>query len=148
MINCDPAPATAVEVLNEAEYIQHLEQQRQFAEHDRSARAWALDIIRKYEAGFTPNLLPTTNLLPFDAILASKVIIKLLQLSLAEDARCHGGESRSPYLRRENRAIAQECGNLLYQMGGTTLMSTVIYELIPAFDQSNLSSAWQGIGSW
>jgi hypothetical protein len=118
-------------------------------QRDSAARVRASDVLNRYQSGFTPNLLPNASLMAFDAILASKVIVKLLYLSLAEDAQCLAGEQRSAYQRVGHDAIAspttvvKSSGQLLYQLGGASLMETIIRDWIPALDQNSLRSAWQ-----
>lgn len=137
-----------VEVISDEDYQQTLEQQQHRAELDRKARERARQILQRYENGFTPNLIQDIRLSAFDTLMASRVIMQLLRLSLAEDQCCAVGEARLTYLRGGNRAIAQHCGQILYQLGGTRLMDRVLVRLIPPFDQENLNQAWQGIGRW
>lgn len=117
-------------------------------QRDYAARVRASHVLKRYQSGFTPNLLPHADLMAFDAVLASKVIVKLLYLSLAEDARCIAGEQRLAYQRLGNdgiasHAVAQSSGKLLYQLGGGSLMETIIIDWIPELDQSSLRAAWQ-----
>ncbi|NJK41991.1 MAG: hypothetical protein HC934_12945 [Acaryochloridaceae cyanobacterium SU_2_1] len=137
-----------VEVVSDREYQQTLAQHRQTAEQDKRARSRAQQILQRYENGFTPNLVQDIRLSAFDSLTVSRAILQLLRLSLAEDHNCAVGEQRFTYLREPNRAIAQRCGQILYHLGGIRLMHHVIDRLIPAFDQANLSQAWQGIGNW
>lgn len=143
----EPEPIAA-EVVSDTEYQQVLDQQRQIAEEDKIAREQARKILQRYEEGFTPNLIQDSRLSAFDSLTASRVILQLLRLSLGEDQDCAVGEPRLTYLRGRNLAIAQQCGQVLYQLGGTRLMDKIIKRLIPAFDRENLSQAWQGIGAW
>lgn len=121
----------------------------QLLQRDYAARARASKVLKRYQSGSVPNLLPDAGLMAFDAILASKVILKLLYLSLAEDARCPAGEQRSAYQQAENDAIAsktrvaQSSGQLLYQLGGVALLENIIENWIPELDQHSLRSAWQ-----
>ncbi len=135
-----------IEVLSEDDYQHSLEWQNYRTQQDQQARARARKILQSCENGFTPNLIEDSRLSAFDTLTASRMIIKLLQLSLAEDQRCALGESRLTYLRGEGFAIAKQCGHMLYQLGGTRLMNRVMEGSIPAFDQDNLKQAWQGIG--
>jgi hypothetical protein len=116
-------------------------------QRDYAARVRASDVLRRYQSGFTPNLLPNAGLMAFDAILASKVIVKLLYLSLAEDAQCLASEQRAAYQRVDaiasSATVVKSSGQLLYQLGGTSLMETIIQNWIPALDQNSLRSAWQ-----
>jgi hypothetical protein len=137
-----------VEVVSDSEYQQTLAQHQQTAEQDQRARSQAHQILQRYENGFTPNLIQDIRLSVFDSLTVSRAILQLLRLSLAEDAHCALGEQRFTYLREPNRAIAQRCGQILYHLGGIGLMHHVLDRLIPAFDQANLSQAWQGIGNW
>ncbi len=144
----DPIPAgeyahrVEVEVLSDTKLATVGEQHY---EHDYAARIRARDVLQRYQSGFTPNLLPNTGQMPFDTMLASKMIIKLLYLSLAEDALCLANEPRSAYQRVENEAeaTAKSCGNLLYQLGGTALLIHIIQIWIPALDQDSLCLAWR-----
>ena len=135
-----------IEVLSEDDYQQSLERQNYRTQQDQQARARAHKILQSCENGFTPNLIEESRLSAFDALTASRMIVKLLRLSLAEDQRCALGELRLTYLRGEGFAIAKQCGHILYQLGGTRLMNRVMAGSIPAFDQENLKQAWQGIG--
>lgn len=137
-----------IEVVTDEDYQQTLEQQQHQAELDKKARERAQQILQRYENGFTPNLIQDSRLSAFDTLTASRVIMQLLRLSLAEDQYCALGEARLTYLRGGDRAIAQHCGQILYQLGGTRLMDRVLVRLIPPFDQENLNQAWQGIGRW
>ncbi|MEO0374830.1 MAG: hypothetical protein AAF329_09445 [Cyanobacteria bacterium P01_A01_bin.17] len=134
----------AIAILGDEHSSSSGEQQRDYAARVRASR-----VLKRYQSGFTPNLLPHAGLMAFDAIFASKVILKLLYLSLAEDARCSAGEERSAYQQAENDAIssktrvAQSSGQLLYQLGGVSLLETIIQDWIPELDQSSLRSAWQ-----
>ncbi|PZD72489.1 hypothetical protein C1752_03685 [Acaryochloris thomasi RCC1774] len=134
----------AVEILGDDHSSSPGEQQRDYVARVRASR-----VLKRYQSGFTPNLLPHADLMAFDAIFASKVILKLLYLSLAEDARCSVGEQRSAYQQAENDAIAsktrvaQSSGKLLYQLGGTSLLETIIEDWIPELDQRSLRAAWQ-----
>lgn len=144
----DPANApetVEIEVISDEDYQQTLEEQQQRAELDQKARERARQILQRYENGFTPNLIQDIRLSAFDTLTASRTILQLLQLSLAEDERCAVGEDRMTYLRGRNYAIAQRCGQILHQLGGNRLMNHVITQLIPVFDQDNLHQAWQSI---
>lgn len=137
-----------IEVITDEDYQQSLEQQRHIAEQDKKARERARQILQRYDNGFTPNLIQDIRLSAFDSLTASRAIMQLLRLSLAEDDYCAVGEPRLTYTRGRNGAIAQQCGQVFYQLGGTRLMERVLTRLIPPFDQDNLNQAWQGIGPW
>jgi hypothetical protein len=111
---------------------------------DYAARLRAHRVLKRYQSGFTPNLLPHTDLIAMDAILASKAIIKLLYLSLSEDIHCTVGEQRSAYRRSEHSiTVARSSGKLLYQLGGTALLVEIIQAWIPELDRADLRLAWQ-----
>ncbi len=145
----DPdAVSVEIEVISDDDYQQTLEQQRHLAEQDKKARERARQILQRYDNGFTPNLIQDIRLSAFDSLTASRAIMQLLRLSLAEDEYCAVGELRLTYTRGRNFAIAQQCGQILYQLGGIHLMEQILTRLIPPFDQDNLNQAWQGIGTW
>lgn len=142
------AVSVEIEVITDDDYQQTLEQQKHLAEQDRKAREQARQILQRYDNGFTPNLIQDIRLSAFDSLMVSRAIMQLLRLSLAEDEDCAVGEPRLTYTRKRNGAIAQQCGQILYQLGGIRLMKYVLTRLIPPFDQDNLSQAWQGIDTW
>ena len=142
------AVSVETEIITDDAYQQSLEQQQHLAEQDRKARAQARQILQRYDQGFTPNLIQDIRLSTFDSLTASRAIMQLLRLSLAEDEYGAVGEPRQTYTRGRNGAIAQQCGHILYQLGGLQLMERVVTRLIPPFDQENLHQAWQGIGHW
>lgn len=107
------------------------EDQRQ--QRDHAARVRARDVLKRYQSGSILNLLPGAGVTAFDDILVSKVIVKLLYLSLADDAQ---------YPASRYDAIAQSCGQMLHQLGGTPLMERVIQTWIPPFDQDDLRQIW------
>lgn len=135
------------EVITDDDYQQSLAQQKHLAEQDRKAREQARQILQRYDQGFTPNLIQDIRLSAFDSLTASRAIMQLLRLSLAEDEYGAVGEPRMTYTRGRNVAISQQCGQILYQLGGLKLMDHVLTRLIPPFDQDNLNQAWQGIGT-
>lgn len=96
-----------------------------------------------------PNLIQTKRMLPYDGILASKAVLKLLELSLAEDRHCPPGASeRQAFSSPQTYEAARHCGKKLNFIGGEELMALVLQTWIPAFDQPNLSETWSGIGNW
>lgn len=137
-----------IDVVTDEDYQQTLAQQQHWAAQDRKAREQARQILQRYDQGFTPNLIQDIRLSAFDALTASRAIMQLLRLSLAEDECCAVGEPRLTYRRGRNFAIAQHCGQILYQLGGLRLMTIVLTRLVPPFDQDSLNQAWRGIGSW
>ncbi|WP_249369499.1 hypothetical protein [Acaryochloris marina] len=144
----DPdAVSVETEVITDDDYQQTLEQQKHLAAQDQKARAQARQILQRYDQGFTPNLIQDIRLSAFDSLTASRAIMQLLRLSLAADEYGAVGEPRLTYTRGRNVAIAQQCGHILYQLGGLRLMERVVTRLIPPFDQENLHQAWQGIGA-
>ncbi|WP_299489428.1 hypothetical protein [Acaryochloris sp. IP29b_bin.137] len=134
-----------IEVITDDDYQQTLAEQEHLAEQDKKAREQARQILQRYDQGFTPNLIQDIRLSAFDSLTASRAIMQLLRLSLAEDEYCAVGEPRLTYTRGRNFAIARQCGHVLYQLGGLKLMEHVLTRLIPPFDQDNLSQAWQSI---
>ncbi|MGB7415333.1 MAG: hypothetical protein WA902_14095 [Thermosynechococcaceae cyanobacterium] len=129
------------EALSSTEVLSSTDEQRR---RDQAARVRAQGVLKRYQSGFTPNLVANTPLMPLDSILASKAIIKLLYLSLAEDTHGTADEQRSAYRRAENSVnVAQSSGILLHQLGGPALLKQVIEEWIPERDQSDLRKAWQ-----
>lgn len=147
-----PSTETApvrVEVLDDESYQEQLEHNQTLARQDAQARERARRILKKCREGFVPNLIHGQRLLPYDGIFASKAILKLLELSLREDSVCsEGAAARQTFSRPDTYAIARHCGKKLNFIGGEPLMALVIEEWIPAFDQSNLSEVWTGIGAW
>ncbi|WP_299411361.1 hypothetical protein [Acaryochloris sp. IP29b_bin.148] len=145
----DPdAVSVEIEVITDDDYQQTLAEQKHLAEQDKKAREQARQILQRYDQGFTPNLIQDIRLSAFDSLTVSRAIMQLLRLSLAEDESCAVGEPRLTYTRGRNFAIAQQCGQILYQLGGMPLMERVLTRLIPPFDQENLSQSWQNIGTW
>lgn len=138
-----------VEVLDDAAYADQLEALEQLKQHDQQARERARKLLRRYSEGFTPNLIQQRGLLPYDGILATKAILQLLSLSLAEDQHCpKGAKTRSPFSQPTAYNTARSCGKRLNFVGGYPLMQHVLQFWIPAFDQSDLSETWIGIGEW
>ncbi|MGF1603869.1 MAG: hypothetical protein ACFCU8_17955 [Thermosynechococcaceae cyanobacterium] len=133
--------AVEAEVVTEGLSSKNENERRQ---RDHAARVRAHGVLKRYQSGFTPNLVANTHLMPLDSILASKAIVKLLYLSLAEDAQGTADEQRSAYGRPGNPVnVAQSSGSLLDQLGGKALLRQVIEEWIPELDQPDLRSAWQ-----
>jgi hypothetical protein len=137
------------EWIDDATYVEHLNLQAQRQRHDHEARERARKLLHRYGEGFTPNLLGKTPQMAYDGIVASRTILQLLHLSLAEDERCSLGDSqRSAYTRPEQLRTARACGFRLYGIGGASLMAEVLQRWVPAFDQPDLDRAWDGIGDW
>lgn len=138
-----------VQVMDEASYQEQLTLNHQLGIQDAQARERARKVLQKCREGFMPNLIQTDRMLPYDGILASKAVLKLLELCLAEDSNCPPGASeRQAFSRPRTYEVARHCGKKLHFIGGETLMALAIQEWIPAFDQPNLSEVWSGIGSW
>ena len=150
--NLNPSDATdpiPVEVMDEEAYAEQLQRNEQLAQQDAKARERARSILKKCQQGFVPNLVHGPRMLPYDGILASKAIVKLLELSLAEDHRCQpGAAERQAFSRTETYNASRHYGKQLNFIGGETLMAYALNEWIPAFDQPNLSEIWTGIGTW
>lgn len=79
------AVSVETEVITDDDYQQSLAQQKHLAEQDRKAREQARQILQRYDQGFTPNLIQDIRLSAFDSLTASRAIMQLLRLSLAED---------------------------------------------------------------
>ncbi|MCM1981587.1 hypothetical protein [Lyngbya confervoides] len=144
-----PTQPIAAEVMDEAAYRQQQQYNQQQIDQDQAARARARTLLRRCREGFVPNLIHHPSFLPYDGILASKAIIRLLELSLHEDQRCAlGAHQRCPFSRPESYRTAQSCGRRLHEIGGIDLMQQVLQDWIPAFDQPDLERIWVGIGHW
>jgi hypothetical protein len=76
------------------------------------------------------------------ASVEQKKIIELLKLSINDKTR---GEDRSPY--HSNLQLTRDIGICLNELDGFRLMSLAC-NLVPIYDQKDLSSAWNGIGEW
>ena len=138
-----------VEIMDEAAYAEQLQRNEQLAQQDAQARERARRILKQCQEGFVPNLIHGPRMLPYDGIFASKAILKLLELSLAEDHNCEpGAAERQAFSRANTYNSARHCGKKLNFIGGETLMAYTLNEWIPAFDQPNLSETWTGIGNW
>ena len=144
-----PGDVVPVQVMDEASYQRQQSLNDQLALQDAQARDRARKILKKCREGFVPNLIQNRRMLPYDGILASKAVLKLLELCLTEDGHCPPGASeRQAFSGPKTYAIARHCGKKLNFIGGEALMALVIQDWIPAFDQPSLSEVWTGIGTW
>lgn len=147
--------SVTVEVLTEAQYDREVEQRltqekqrvaEQILKQDQFARDRAFRLLKRCQGGSIPNLLQGWDLNHFDAILASKVVVRLLQISFLVHGRQRQPEQTSAYALPANAELVLSCGGMLFDLGGITLMERVIEQWIPAFDQAALRTAWRSIG--